>query len=341
MNIVPPVKQETSWSHDIRGMVIFMGYGRTGSSLVAALLDAHPKVVITNEFNLLGHLHDETGHSYSAGQIYNALFSISKQQAESRTSGGGYSYTIPGQWQGQVRGKRPALIGDKKAEDTSGLGTENLTKALRELTAITRLPLKLIYVGRNPYENFATRSIKSRYDRNNDVEQKYFDLVESGKMAPEDMSGFMGGKFMQHYFELAKTNQEIMDILKKNPNYFGTPAEVVEIDYEDLVRDAPSTMHRVCGQLGIKCAEDYIKAATDLIWPTYHYTRFDVVFGQRNICEIMKNSLEIPHLRHYMLSSTILPPSSKVSCGTECFPGSSPCPCNLNDIQSKCQNFSA
>ena len=37
----------------IQTFVLFIGYGRSGHSLVAAILDAHPKIVIAHEFDVL------------------------------------------------------------------------------------------------------------------------------------------------------------------------------------------------------------------------------------------------------------------------------------------------
>ena len=36
----------------IQTFVLFIGYGRSGHSLVAAILDAHPKIVIAHEFDV-------------------------------------------------------------------------------------------------------------------------------------------------------------------------------------------------------------------------------------------------------------------------------------------------
>lgn len=320
--IVPPGQEDFTWKQ-LQAVVVFIGHGSTGSSLVGSLLDAHPKVVITNEYNLLSKLNDSNGTDYTAEQIYFALYNLSKTQAKHRSSGGGYSYTISGQWQGEVQGKAPLLIGDKKAGRSSNRGLEHLTQKLRRLTAITKLPLKLIYVGRNPYDSIATRAVKRMSKHNSTLEQSYFNEVEHGTTTPINMS-----EFTCNYLSVARTVQDVMDLLEKDPTYFGRRAEIVDINYEDLVRYPSTTLLRICAQLGILCTADYIKAAVDLIWPTYHYTRLSVDWSQKNICEILRESLAIRHLQRYMLGFTVLSPHSEPFCRNQCFPGASPCPCN-------------
>ena len=46
----------------IRTFVLFIGYGRSGHSLVAAILDAHPKIVIAHEFDVLRGIITKTIH---------------------------------------------------------------------------------------------------------------------------------------------------------------------------------------------------------------------------------------------------------------------------------------
>lgn len=324
-----PTQKEPTWEQ-LQGVVVFIGQGTSGSSLVGSILDAHPKVVIANEFNLLHNLHDSNGHLYTAEHIYSALYNSSKELAEiGRSGGGGYSYMIPGQWQGKVQGNAPLLIGDKKAGKSVVQGLEHLTKTLRELTAISRLPLKLIVVSRNPYDVIATRSIKDAMpNRSNSLEQMYFEQVESGLSAPTIVAD------PSNYFIRAETTQAAIDLLEKDPNCFGASAEILDIDYEDLVREPSTTMLRVCAQLGISCTEDYIQAVSNLVRPTYHYTRFSVNWDQNQICDIMHKSLAIPHLQRYMLGSKMLQPSPTPLCRGQCFPGASPCPCTSSFIQN-------
>ncbi|MFX0095289.1 MAG: hypothetical protein ACFFBD_26380, partial [Candidatus Hodarchaeota archaeon] len=48
-----PVLKYRKYFKDLRTFILFIGSSRSGSSLVGALLDAHPNVIIAQERNVL------------------------------------------------------------------------------------------------------------------------------------------------------------------------------------------------------------------------------------------------------------------------------------------------
>ena len=96
----------------VETFVLFVGYARSGHSLIAAILDSHPEIIIANEFNILEnskHLFkDPKEESYIRRLwIFSALHSLSCSQSiqglRSPKNRSGYSYYIPGGWQGKYR----------------------------------------------------------------------------------------------------------------------------------------------------------------------------------------------------------------------------------------------
>ena len=96
----------------VETFVLFVGYARSGHSLIAAILDSHPEIVIANEFHLLAHFNsfyqDPNEESYSRRlRIFSALHSLSHNQSiygnRSPNNTRGYSYHISGSWQGKYR----------------------------------------------------------------------------------------------------------------------------------------------------------------------------------------------------------------------------------------------
>jgi len=91
---------------------MFIGYPRSSHSLVAAILDAHPEVIIPHEYNVLEHwkIHRPSptiNKRLSKYYLFNDLHQLSKEQAlfgirSKYPNGkiGGYSYHVPGLWQG-------------------------------------------------------------------------------------------------------------------------------------------------------------------------------------------------------------------------------------------------
>jgi len=97
---------------NVETFVLFVGQPRSSHSLIAAILDSHPEMIIPNEFHLLAKFKDffkdKNEDSYSRRfRIFSELHSLSHNQAmegkRSPNHKGGYSYHIPGSWQGKYR----------------------------------------------------------------------------------------------------------------------------------------------------------------------------------------------------------------------------------------------
>jgi len=131
--------------------VVFVGYSRSGHSLVGSLLDAHPEVVIAHELHALKHLLAGWPFADVVRAIrYNAHFF-----ARTGRSYSGYDYDVPGQHQGRTA--RLAVAGDKKAN-----GTGRVLRAhpgiLDWLDGTLPTRTDAIHVIRHPLDNIATRA---------------------------------------------------------------------------------------------------------------------------------------------------------------------------------------
>ncbi len=99
---------------ELQTFCCFVGHGRSGGTLVGALLNAHPNIVMSNELNALRRL----GTGLTAQQLYRVIYLVSERQVRRGSmGGGGYSYAIDGQWQGKHR--QLTVIGDRKAGATA------------------------------------------------------------------------------------------------------------------------------------------------------------------------------------------------------------------------------
>ena len=87
---------------------MFIGYARSGHSLVGAILDAHPEIIISHEFNVVDHwdnYKDKTKY-----RLFYDLHALSQKQAMFRNRapclerpGHRYRYHVPGQWRGTYK----------------------------------------------------------------------------------------------------------------------------------------------------------------------------------------------------------------------------------------------
>jgi hypothetical protein len=74
---------------------VFIGYPRSGHTLVGFLLDAHPNVIVASQTSALRYFR----HGFSAQQTFHVLVENSRQVAQTGREQRRYSYDVPNQWQ--------------------------------------------------------------------------------------------------------------------------------------------------------------------------------------------------------------------------------------------------
>jgi hypothetical protein len=147
---------------------MFIGYPRSGHSLLGSLLDAHHEVVIAHELDVL--------RLVAAGWPRHAIYSRLLNHDATFTASGrqwfGYDYRVAGQWQGRT--SRLRVIGDKKG----GMSTERLGRQpglLDRLRRTVRVRLALVHVVRSPFDNITTMARRSGESLEQSTE-RYFSL---------------------------------------------------------------------------------------------------------------------------------------------------------------------
>lgn len=128
---------------------MFIGYPRSGHSIVGSLLDAHENIIIAHELNALKFI--EAGCTWE--ELSWLLLYNSSQFARYGRHWGNYDYEVPGQWQGRFSQLR--VIGDKKG-GTSTMLIGKDPALLSRLQQVVPHPIRYIHVTRNPYDNIAT-----------------------------------------------------------------------------------------------------------------------------------------------------------------------------------------
>ena len=139
---------------DLRTYCMFVGYPRTGHSLIGSLLDAHPNILIAHELDALKLF----GCGFSRQQVFYLLMENSRKMAAAGRSHSGYSYKVPDQWQGRF--EELQVLGDKKGA-TSAMRFFLNPKLLDYARRKIKNELKFVHVIRNPYDVLATMSRRS------------------------------------------------------------------------------------------------------------------------------------------------------------------------------------
>ena len=99
-------------------MVLFIGYPRSGHTLIGSLLDAHPHIIVSNELDIF-----ETWSSVwsdaekTRENLINKMYENSYRQSNgegfrSATKHNGRNYAVPHQWQGKYKNYIKVISGN-------------------------------------------------------------------------------------------------------------------------------------------------------------------------------------------------------------------------------------
>lgn len=134
---------------EVERFCYFIGYPRSGSTLVGQFLNAHPDVVISHEL----HVGRYVSARFDREQIYSLILDRDRWFASREWEWTGHSYEVEEGWQGRWRNLE--VIGDKKAGVTSNWLGEDLSR-LDLLRDRVGDPLRVLHVVRNPYDMIAS-----------------------------------------------------------------------------------------------------------------------------------------------------------------------------------------
>ena len=169
----------------VKKFIFFVGYPRSGHSIIGSILDTHPNVVIAHEYNLFEKLQLIIAHNSTRGQtnfteavkqLFNQLYQNSYKnvflngtRSENKK---GYNLTLNGTWQGRYK-DQILVIGDKKGRGSARLYAEHSTEFQRiynKLLEMIQIPVVIIHFVRNPFDIISTKLLfRVRFS----LDQKY------------------------------------------------------------------------------------------------------------------------------------------------------------------------
>lgn len=247
---------------DLRTFALFVGCSRSGHSLVGSQLDAHPNIVISHETGVLKYVRA----GYRRSQICELLRQNSSRFAAAGARSKRYDYLVPNQWQG--RSSRVIVLGDNMAEGA----TRRLRQKpglLHKLEAVMAVPVKLIQVVRNPFDNISTIALRTR------KRQLASDLAKSAKF----------------YFSLCETVQKLRNEMD--------PDNLIELRHEALIDSPKESLSNLCSRLGVETTSQYLDDCSGIFYSTPHRSRHDVQWSEELIDEVQERMRGIDFLEGY------------------------------------------
>lgn len=235
---------------------LFVGYPRSGHTIVAALMSAHRHVVLGIELDALRYV--DAG--FSRDQLFALL--LERSAAGKGLKSYEYEYKVPTQWQGRY--ERLRVIGDKEG-GMSSLRLRRKPELLDMLKERVGVPVVLVHIVRNPFDNIAT-------------------MLNRGDADTLDQA-------IEIYFRFARTAAEV------KARQGGDP--VVEVRHEDFVRDARGSLASICGALGVEATPDYLDDCAAIVFDTPRQRRSTVPWTGARVRRVEEEIAGIEFLRGY------------------------------------------
>jgi hypothetical protein len=259
---------------DVQVVCLFVGHGRSGSSLVGALLNAHHNIVISNELNVLRYL----AAGLTTEQLFHLIrFDAARSARLGSQGGGGYRYAVDGQWQGRY--EKLVVLGDRKAGGTAKLILEN-PGILDLLRRRVRAEIRFVNVLRNPFDNITTTVRKTRQQPGESPAQHVMRLADD-------------------YFWRFRAIDEIRTT-------FGDEA-LYHLHGEDLLSDPAKEIRGLCRFLHVDCPAAYIEACSAILFKKPQQTRHFVEWDDALMDRVQRGIAEQPLLSSHGYTFTAEP----------------------------------
>ncbi|MEM7490751.1 MAG: sulfotransferase [Pseudomonadota bacterium] len=269
-------------------MVNFVGYPRSGHSLVGSILDGHPEAVLSHELDAMGLLLKGVPAAH--------LPALMAWQSEQFTAAGrwwnGFRYDIGTGHHGMAG--RPRVVGDKKGDWAARWFAMDPSLADR-LDRESPLRTAWILVTRHPLDNVATMSLRKNgaYDR--------LRIAHSG-------TGGFGAALAaaQQAGDIAREARADMvaDWQAMTAAVAGMKARVpadrwFELVYEDFVADPTAECARLAAFLGLNAPADWLSAAAASVRPSSRRSRDAVAWPPDLAATIAETVARTDFLRAY------------------------------------------
>jgi hypothetical protein len=241
---------------DVKCFCLFVGYPRSGHSIVGALLNAHKDAVISHGLIAAPYILRGCGRD----ELYARIIARA-MWFNMRGNRANYVYQIPRQWQGRFQTLR--VIGDKRDGETALCLAEH-PDFLPRLRKLVGVPLRLIHVVRNPFDNIAAISIWQRLSLRQSID---------------------------HYFQHCRGTSLLSSLAQ--------PGELMTVHHEELIRAPRDMLSTLSGFLGLENYLGYLDDCCRVVFKEPTFTRRKVNWPDDLLHEVQQRAEALPFLAKY------------------------------------------
>ena len=310
----------------VKTFVFFIGYSRSGSSIVSSLMDAHPHMVVAYEYKVICKWNQMLNNkAYLYGELYN------KSQKDATTGWRSeknmvksYTLHVSTGWQGRYD-KYISVIGDKNAGNTVRrfMGSKSrFSEVYSQLQETVEVPVKVVFVVRNPYDIISTCALY----RHSDELQEMLKMNSTDENSPDSgiptkpttnfklyMRKIKESGDEQAYKDAKFRAEDLKDLIQQVARYAEAISEMIDligsenvwqVHNMDLVNNPKATMMEMCDFFNVYCSADYIQTCVDSVFKSVSKSRELVHWPQTEKQLVIDNIINVfPFFNRYTYDS--------------------------------------
>jgi hypothetical protein len=246
---------------EVERFCFFIGYPRSGHSLLASLIDANPEVVIANELDALRYV----AHGFRRSQVYGLLLWHEQRFTARGRKKGDFDYAVPGGHQGAAT--RLRVIGDKRGGWTAIRLAADIS-VLDQVRDLVGVPIRVIQHSRNPFDTIATAA--------------RFNAADSDPPVT---------KAIQRYCRWSSNLALVRRHLQ--------PDELLDTRHEQLISDPKEELARAYRFIGVDAEPTLLDRCASTVWPSPRRSRDSVRWTDEHIESVEEMICTYPWLSGY------------------------------------------
>ena len=256
-----PIGNTMSAYDQVSRYCMFVGHPRSGQTLLSAMLNAHKNAVIAHEVNALTHVL----RGSSRAHLFALLLSRDRWFTDQKDTSSGFSYRVPNQWQGRY--ERLNVIGDKKGAG-SAIVLHHQPTALDRLRDVIGVPLCVVHVVRNPFDNIARIARSHRTT-----------LAQS----------------VEVYFAICQSLGNAMTRVKPN--------ELLVVRHESFIASPRETLRELCRFVELPAYPRYLEDCSNAVYCSSRPARHAVPWSSKLRRDVEARLQDFPFLTGYCFDS--------------------------------------
>ncbi|KAL9984583.1 hypothetical protein ACROYT_G006893 [Oculina patagonica] len=276
-------------------LLLFVGYPRSRHTLLSALLDGHPHIVLANEYSVFSRI--SKGQTFTdRNKMVDELVTSSKQFLERGGKGKvmqgslgnttNFGFYMEGYWQGTYD-RYIKVIGDKTAWYTAlvfrDLSKDSVKRLIDNIENDYKVKVKFIHLIRNPFDIVSTITLRrTRQQEGGARFSDHSEKLDDPKLLQQSISR------LSRWVEGSAIAREILD-----------RDTILDVNGLELVQKPVETMATICQFIGISCSEDFLQACAKVVDPKPSITRHYVVWPQELLDQVYSMINTYPFLSHY------------------------------------------